>query len=82
VFFMATTIVSPPNENGTGIGIILGLILAAVIIIGLVVFGSRYLGMQQEQQQQQPTNINVTVPIPTPSPAPSPSPSPAPTPTY
>lgn len=69
-----TTIVNNPvpvtTEDGTGVGMILGIILALVIIALLVIFGIPAFRNSTTASDPMPTgatNINVTLPAATPS---------------
>ena len=69
---MGTTVINPQGSESPA-GLIVGLVLAAIIIVGAIYFGLPYLQSMMNQQPQ-PATINVTVPIPAPAPSPTPAP--------
>ncbi len=64
---MATVINNPGggDSEGVGVGMIVGIILAVLVIALLVIYGIPTIRDEQATPQQPETNINVTIPNPT-----------------
>lgn len=61
---MATVINNPTNDSG-GAGLIIGVIIGALIVMALVMYGFRMIrNPVADNKSETPTNINVTLPSP------------------
>ncbi len=76
---METNIVTPQSDSGS-VGLIAGLVMAAVIVTAAIYFGLPYFSNNQMRQSQQPQSntINLAVPVPDVPSSPTIPPAPAP----